>query len=288
MATTEQIAWIDSALPDFGRARSGPVEQYRVEPWAAVSSFVCDDGGRMWFKANEGCFQHEGALISLMSAAAPHSVLEPLAVDPATGWFLTDDGGPLATEADGLAIAETYARVTVASAALVDEMLAVGVPDRRPEALPTLFDAACSHPKAGAAGERCVGLRDRFLRVCDVLASDGRLALADSDIGPHHAFVGPPLRLFDWADAVVTHPLVSVFNLERQLEPGPATAGLLAAAWGERLDTRLARAASLVARLLAADVWLRVPPASLERHPGGVDRWVGRLADGLGDNPAFC
>lgn len=287
-ATVSQIEWIDSALADVGRTRSGAVEEFRVEAWAAVSSFLCDDGGRVWFKANEPCFRHEGALISMLATAAPDSVLEPRAVHPDTGWFLTDDGGPLATEADGLAIAATYVRVVMASADSVDEMLAAGVPDRRPALLPAVFDAACAHPEAGAAGERCAELRDRFVRVCEVLADDDRLALADSDIGPHHSFIGPPMRLFDWADGSVTHPLVPVFNLRRQLDPGPAAAAMLADRWNADIDGTVAQAASIVARLLGADVWLRVPPAAWERHPGGIERWVERLADALVENTDFC
>lgn len=287
MATAAQTLWIDSALAGLGRTRSGPVEVFRAEAWATVSSFLCEDGRRVWFKANEPCFAHEGPLISLLDEAAPASVMAPLAVHSETGWFLTEDGGPLATEADGLAIAETYVRVVGASARLVDEMLAVGVPDRRPELLPALFDAACAHPEAGAAGERCAEVRDRFVRACDVLAADGRLALADSDIGPHHAFAGPPLRLFDWADGSVTHPLVPVFNLGRQLSPGSEAAQLLTNAWRAEIDGSAAQAASIVARLLGADVWMRVPPEAWERHPGGIERWVERLADGLVENLEF-
>ena len=285
MATTEQAAWIDSALAGLGRARSGPIEVFRSEPWATVSSLLCADRGRVWFKANEPCFAHEGVVLSLLAGAAPDSVLEPLAVEPVAGWFLTDDGGPLASEADNLTIAETYARIVVTSAERVDEMLALGVPDRRPELLVSVFDEACAHPEAGAAGERCAAMRDRFVRVCEVLADDGRLALADSDVGRHHAFAGPPLRLFDWADTVVTHPLVSLFHVERQLAPDAAE--IVARAWRAETDGPLARAASSAARLLGADVWMRVPPEAWKRHPGGIERWVERLADALVENLAF-
>ena len=288
VVTADQIAWIDTAMASLGRSRPGPIEVFRAEPWATVSSTLDGEGRRVWFKANESCFEHEAALLSILAAAVPDAVLEPIAVEPETGWFLTDDGGPLATEDDGLAIAETYVRVVVASAELVDEMLAAGVPDRRPAALPALFDAACAHPEAGDAGERCVQERDRFVRACELLAADGRSALADSDIGPHHAFAGPPLRLYDWSDGSVTHPLVPVFNLGRQLDPGPAAARLLTDAWGDSVDGRTAAAASLVARLLGADVWMRVPPEAWVRHPGGIERWVGRLADGLAQAVDFA
>ena len=120
-----------------------------------------------------------------------------------------------------------------------------------------------------------------------VLGSDERRCLTNGDVKHEHAFVGPPVRLFDWADGSVTHPLVPVFNLGRQLSPGSEAAQLLASSWHAELDGRAARAGSIVARLLGADVWMRVPPAAWERHPGGIERWVERLADALVENPDF-
>ncbi|HEY5629548.1 MAG TPA: hypothetical protein VIR16_08565, partial [Candidatus Limnocylindrales bacterium] len=79
----EAQAWIADRLRELGFEAVGPVEQVRVRPWSLVLS-VPTDRGRVFFKANEPAFRHEGALETLLAARFPDVVPAPLAVDPET------------------------------------------------------------------------------------------------------------------------------------------------------------------------------------------------------------
>ena len=105
------------------------------------------DDGPVWFKANNPGTVHEAVLIATLAELAPDRVLTPIAVDPAQGWSLLPDGGEslrdvLARDPD-LAHWERalpgYAALQLASASRADELVALGVPDQRPEVLAGLF-----------------------------------------------------------------------------------------------------------------------------------------------------
>jgi hypothetical protein len=109
------------------------------------------------------------------------------------------------------------------------ELLALGVPDGMPAALPGelqgLVDddrwwallGADDQPAAHAGRERLRGLGEWVAATAGELASSGIAAtIQHDDLHGGNVFVGPTgIRFFDWGDAVVAHPfgtLVTTLN----------------------------------------------------------------------------
>lgn len=278
----EHQAWISGALARLGRSATGPAQAFKIRPWSSVAS-IETDRGRLWFKANEPALAFESELLVVLSHAAPGHVLKPLHRDTSTGWFLTADGGPTG-DALAIDIDDSVAAIVAiqqAAAERIDEMIRAGTPDRRPARLPAVLDQAIAHPSSGEGGVRCAQLRARFADLCEHLTADVRLTVTNSDHKPAHLFAGPPVRVFDWGDASISHPLADLPFIEREF--GPDGAERVAAAWGVDRHDPLAAAAGATAELLEADVWLRTSPEGLARHPDGIDVALRRLADRLED-----
>ena len=83
-------------------------------------------------KANAREFALEAALLVLLARCAPGHVLEPIAADPARGWFITADGGPIlldsgpAAETDWVALLTGYATLQRTVAPHHDQLLRWG------------------------------------------------------------------------------------------------------------------------------------------------------------------
>lgn len=288
MATTsdglmaEATPWIDEALSRLGRSRAGPVVVQRDRPWAVVASLTTDDG-TVWLKANHDAFSYEAALLELLDAASPQTVLAPLARHHDRGWFLAEHGGPTSDKQPQLApkpaeIVDLYLGVQRASARHADNIRSIGVPVYEPSTLCELFDRACEHPLAGDATERCMPLRSTVLSLVDQLGA-AESVVTNSDLKPSHVFVGPPPRLFDWGDAVLTHPLLGSGTILRGF--GEEALDHYVRGWDENLDSPSVQAAISLSDLINLDVWLRDPAAALDRHPGQIEKLLNQLADAL-------
>lgn len=283
-----RVEWIDRALHSLGRERTGTVVVERERPWALVAHMPTVEG-RVWFKANGEPFAYEAAALRLLATECPEAVLEPIAVDDPTGWFLTDDAGPTG-EVGGVSVLEVvgrYAEIQGAAASVTSELLRAGVPDRRPARLLAVFDRAVAHPEAGDAGARCGEARAAMVEACDRLDRDladggARATIINSDVKPEHVFVGPPLRLYDWGDAVVSHPLAGLPAVERLAAASGLPFDSLLEPWGVERGSDLALAGAAVGELIGADVWMRDMPGVFDRHPGALGRAIARLADRLG------
>lgn len=289
MATlgTDHLRWITGALGRLGVTATGPVEAFKIRPWSTVAH-IPTDAGRLWFKANEPALSFEAGLLVVLAELAPARVTAPLEWSRDTGWFLARDGGPTGSEVEvpvDTAI-DAIVEVQQATATALGAVLAAGTPDRRPAVLPGVLDEAIAHPSSGHGGRRCAALRGRFAEACALLAADGRLTVVNSDHKPDHVFAGPPLRLYDWGDAAVSHPLADAPFAAREF--GPEGAARLAAAWGHELGDPVVQAAAAAAELIEADVWLRTSAEGLARHPDGIDVALARLADRLVRNADFA
>ncbi|MEM9464672.1 MAG: hypothetical protein AAGA90_04835 [Actinomycetota bacterium] len=277
-------AWIEEALTRLGATAHGPAVATKIRPWSSVGR-IDTDRGRLWFKANEPALAFEAELLVVLAHAAPGRVLKPLERDPATGWFLLTDGGPTADGGD-MATAEAITAIVEvqrAGAHRIDDAIRAGTPDRRPSVLRAVLDAAIAHPSSGVGGERCAAIRDRFVDGCALLEADGRSTIVNADHKPAHLFRGPPLRIFDWGDAAVSHPLADLPFIEREF--GAAAAVQLLDAWGVGPSDAIVAAAGAAGELIEADVWLRTSPEGLARHPDGIDVALGRLADRIAASP---
>ena len=220
------VAWLDESLARAGRRRSGPVEQPRTRPWATVLR-APTTSGPVWLKATTPATSAEVALYPLLVRSAAPRVLAPLAVDVERGWLLLPDGGrTLADDGPGAALVGgltgalvALAEVQTALAPHVEELLAVGVPDMRPEVMPARFAEALEVTRRdvtpGDAGGADALAEVRRLppavaRWCAVLQGSALGATLDhGDLNPPNVLTGGPgaPRFYDWGDAVVAHPL---------------------------------------------------------------------------------
>ena len=226
--TEAAIDWMDDRLAAAGIVRTGPVPEPRVRAWGTVLT-APTDRGPVWLKAPGPRTVFEVGLYEVLAAAVPDRVLTPIAADTERGWLLLPDGGPtlggdLDTVLSGLAeVLPRYAVLQRDLSSHVDSMLAAGVTDMRPTAMPARFDEAvevarsrADHPADAAAIDAVVALRPEFLTWCDRLAASPVPASLDhNDLHPRNVLVKDAgaidgARFFDWGDSVVAHPFASL------------------------------------------------------------------------------
>lgn len=224
----DRTRWLDHALAAAGRQRRGEVEEVRSRPWGAV--WRADTAqGAVFLKQPAAATVFEVALYDVLVRVVPDHVLHPIASDIERGWLLLPDGGPVLDEQHaGQAmlewlpdVARQYGQLQVDLAPQVDELLALGVADMRPGRMLERFDEALtaarpatSEQTAGLA--RLAALRSRFDDWCGRLAaSPGGASLDHNDLHGGNVFLDScgGARLFDWGDAVVSHPFASALVL---------------------------------------------------------------------------
>jgi hypothetical protein len=308
-AGTAALAWIDAALATIGLTRTGPVTP-RIRPWS-VTFRVPTDGEPFWFKHNAPGGGYEAALSEALGRWTPESALVPLAVDADRAWTLLPDGGP--TLRDRIdredarrcwqELLRAYAAFQLALVDRVDDLLALGVPDLRPAALPGVLDRLLDEPMIGAAlGDELAALRrlrPAFAGWCDEVAGSGVPASLDhSDL--HDANVLPrngSFAFYDWGDAAVAHPFTSLLVASRvaALRFGAdADLGWLRDAYLEPWRryggaARLRPAVALAARVGPvgrALTWWRMFPGTggevRREHAGNVAEWLRELLISFG------
>ncbi|MEU9505440.1 phosphotransferase [Micromonospora sp. NPDC048170] len=307
------LDWIGDRLGRHGRRVVGPVEP-RLRPWSLVWR-VPTDAGDVWFKANNPGTRHEAALLAELARLAPGRVLDPLAVDADRGWSLLPDGGQTLRDASGgdrslltrwERVLSEYADLQRAVAPRAGELLALGVPDHRPEALPELFEALLDDEEAllfGAedgltveAYERLRAHRAGFAEDCRRLAGSGVApTIQHDDLHDGNVFVaGDGYRFFDWGDASVAHPfgtllvtLNSVADAFGLPDGDPALARLRDAylePWSAGHDPgalrEAARLAIRVTRVSRALSWrraLETPDPARAEYAAAVPGWLQEL-----------
>lgn len=211
------VSWLDDRLVAAGAARTGPVTQPRLRAWGTV---LCapTTRGPVWLKAPAPETAFEVALYELLASVAPDRVLEPIAVDVSRGFVLLPDGGPALLDDDFTGLATMLARYGELQRALashVDNLLAFGLADMRPAAMPARFDEALAvaHRIATAddraALDRIAGLRPRFDEWCARLAASPVPASIDhNDLHAGNIFAAG--TIYDWGDSVVAHSFASM------------------------------------------------------------------------------
>lgn len=312
------LDWVAAQLRPHGRRVTGPVEA-RIRPWSLVWR-VPTDGGDVWFKANNPGTAHEAGLLAALARLAPARVLEPIGVDARRGWSLLPDGGESLREVLSRdrnlsrweQVLAEYANLQLATVPHADELLALGLPDHRPQALPGLFEALLDDEEAlllGAEGGLTAETHDRlrahragFAEDCRRLADSGIAATVQhDDLHDGNVFVaGDGYRLFDWGDASLAHPfgtlLVTLRSVAHSFElpPGDPMLGRLRdaylEAWTGRHDRatlrELAGIATRVTTVSRSLSWRRAldtPDPARQEYAEAVPGWLEEL---LGPNPA--
>jgi hypothetical protein len=223
------LAWAAERLAEHGRTPAGRPDQPHVRPWSTAIRIPLADGGDAWLKSVGPGSAQEPVLAEALGRWVPGRVLVPLAVEPRRRLVLLPDGGPTLRETGGGRIPEAweamlagYARLQVELVGHAEDMLALGVPDTRPERLPALVGDLIADDEALLAGRPDgiePGLRSRladglgdYAELCRALAAGPVPAsLQHDDLHDANVFVvGNGHRFFDWGDASVSHPFLSL------------------------------------------------------------------------------
>lgn len=223
----DAVDWADEQLSAVGLVRDGEAQQPHVYPWSTALRLPVGDGA-VWLKSVAPGSAHEPPLSVALGGWAPEAVLVPLAVDGARRLMLLPDGGRTmrdaadATVAAWEAMLRSYARLQLELVPRADDVLALGVPDHRPELLPGLVADLLADDEAQLVGReggldpdvrrRITADLGRYADLCARLA-DGRVppTLQHDDLHDGNVFVaGDGHRFFDWGDASVAHPFLSL------------------------------------------------------------------------------
>jgi hypothetical protein len=231
-ATWRDPQWRDAAVAwateQLGTPLAGAPQQDHVMPWSTAIRLPVD-GGAVWLKSVGSGSAHEPALVAFLADRVPGHVLTPIAVDPVRCLMLLPDGGPTLRVAGGGAFPEawetllrSYARLQLALVRHADDMRALGVPDVRVDRLPGLVAELLADDDAQLIGRPdglAPAVRDRisadlarYTSWCRELLDGGVPAtLQHDDLHDANVFVaGNRYRFFDWGDASVSHPFLSL------------------------------------------------------------------------------
>ena len=222
------LEWAHGRLTERGLLLSGEPEQPHVRAWSTAFRLPVG-GAAVWLKSVGPGSAQEPALVGALGEWAPEHVLVPLAVHRERRLMLLPDGGATLRAAGGAtsieaweAMLRDYAQLQVELVPHADEMVALGVPDLRPGRLPglaaeLLADDAwlmIGRPDGLAATqrERLLGQLGQYRDLCGRLADSGIPAtLQHDDLHDANVFVGGGRhRFFDWGDASVAHPFLSL------------------------------------------------------------------------------
>jgi hypothetical protein len=317
LATWQDPAWRDAALEwasdrlaERGEALVGEPEQPHVRAWSTAFRLPVR-GGAVWLKSVGPGSAQEPALVGALGQWAPEHVLVPLAVHRERRLMLLPDGGATLRDAGGASSVEAweamlrdYAQLQIELVPHAEEMVGLGVPDLRPERLPELAAELLADDEflmldrpdglPSAKRDRIVADLGRYRELCRRLAESGIPAtLQHDDLYDANVFVAMGrYRFFDWGDASVAHPFLSLLVplrvVARALDVPPGDAVLLRLrdayldAWsGYGSPAELREQADLalrVAPLPRAMTWRRilrgVHPAERGEWLDAVPGWV--------------
>lgn len=200
------LAWARQELLRLRYSADEP-DQFHVRPWSTVFRIPTSDGN-VYLKAVPTRLAHEVRLTQWLADRFPDRVLSVLAADAERGLMLLPEGGrrlrDVGTDLRGWErLVGEYAQLQLLVAPHAPELLALGVPDRRLASLPNALAAMLPAP------ERAI---TRYATLCSELAAVGLPeTIQMDDLHDGNVFMdGDRLRVFDWGDASVAHPFVSL------------------------------------------------------------------------------
>lgn len=183
--------------------------------------------GAVYLKACGPSQAHEPALTVRLAREGGAIVPTPLAVHSREPWMLLAEGGAKLRERfDGPALLDAWTRILPRYAELQrrflghdDELLATGLPDRRLEGLASQLEKMLDDERvalvpgalSGADPAALRRLLPTFAARCNELASLGIGATAQhDDLHDWNVLVGRDEVVFDWGDACLTHPFLTL------------------------------------------------------------------------------
>ena len=218
--TARASAWIDDALHQAGRTRTGPATLVRLWSISAMLR-IPTDAGDAWFKAVFPHFHHEPAVTALLASAVPDALPSVLGIAPGEGWLLMEAAGSpvprsAASDVDILRAIDRLADVQQLLRARLDGFVTLGCPRRPLSTLPDDLAAAIDEaPGLGGpavAAEEAAQVVDRVAeRAASIDGLDFADVLVHGDFHPGNLLVdGPGTRILDWSDAAVGNPVVEI------------------------------------------------------------------------------
>lgn len=234
-------AWIQVETARRHISVIGPIEQPHIYPWSTVLRIPTSEG-TLFCKATAAETLYEAALTQTLAGWYPQCMPELVAVETRMGWMLMRDGGerlrafirPTKDIAPWTPIIPLYAQLQVDLAERVPELLALGLPDRRLANLPDLYAQLLTDTDSLRPGKPGGLTAEEFHRVQQLAVPFGHICAELADFGIpetlnhgdfHDGNVllrGGRVTLFDWGDASVTHPFVSLrtffVSIENSLE----------------------------------------------------------------------
>jgi hypothetical protein len=249
----EASVWIHVELERRGIHIIGSIEQQHLSPWSTVLR-VPTDAGNIFFKATAPVNVYEVALTETLALWRPGYIVPVLASDRERGWMLMPDGGTRLREiirADHdirhwYQVLQVYVELQIEMSPRVDDLLALGVPDRRLATLLLQYEQLLTDHELlridlsqGLTTEqhrRLIQLVPCVAERCEQLAQY-RIpeTLHHGDFGDGNVFMQDGrCRFFDWGDACIGHPFFSLrttlVSLEFSLgleEDSPALASVV-------------------------------------------------------------
>lgn len=228
-------AWIRQRAAAISQPVTGPITGVRFLPWSAVLRAPTSRGD-LYFKACGPSQAFEPALAAFLTDARPDCMIPILAANIPRGRLLMPDGGATLTAAvhvpdDGpdhwrrvLTLLAGVQREMIPRAA---ELLALGLPDRRPAVLPGLFADLLARPDRllvdqpdALTTDDMAHLQAVAARVADLGAELAAGSPPDTyvhdDLHEDHIFAraepGGAWRytFFDYGDACLAHPFMQL------------------------------------------------------------------------------
>ncbi len=225
----ESGEWIAIQLEKLGVRLEGELDAFHVRDWS-IAIHLPTDQGDLYFKAGADYQKYEASVVAILGRLAPQKVIVPLAVETAKGWMLLPDGGQhmrrysggKPARPDWQTMLSNYAELQIELANHVEELLEAYLPDRRLELLPIEYERLLASPNlhelfrvGGLPDEEVAWLHEKQALFAEQVGKLCAIKIPPSiDHGDLHDgnifFDGETLRFFDWGDASLTHPFISL------------------------------------------------------------------------------
>ncbi|PLT28150.1 phosphotransferase [Peribacillus deserti] len=215
--STQSREWIFKEMNAANIRTCGKLDQVKASDFCLIERIPTTDGD-LFFKAVSKASCHEAALTEYLHRRHPDLTADCVSVDNSSGWLLMRDigGEPLRGNRNKKiwqrAIQE-YSELQASEADTTDDLLAIGVPDRRIPKLKKEIEmylrSMCDTGLDIKETEKIIELQPIILDMCDQLD----FLPASIDHGDLHSgnirTKNENFVFFDWGDASVTHPFFS-------------------------------------------------------------------------------
>ena len=227
-STAARDRWIADLLRRTGEqvVHTNEVRRSPVSTVLAVQS----DRRRVYFKDCGALFAHESRLLAALAAQFPDAVPGVIGTEDVQHWVLMEDAGPnlrTAIRDNGdrhlsEVMVHTFAALQRDTAAIVPDLLALGVPDRRLDQLPSLFETLIAdtpelmigHPDGltVADAERLRAYGPALRDLCEQVAAFGlpNTLQHDDFHTANTSLNGDRCVFYDWGESAIAHPFTSL------------------------------------------------------------------------------